>query len=389
MFKGKLSLGPGRLKLDSSKLKSDVSKLRFDASKLEALFKPKTPPLLGADLSSSSIKMVELVETAKGSYRVERYAIEPLPKDAVVEGNINNLDAVSDALKRCHKRLGTGIKNLALALPNAAVISKKILVPAGQSEEDLEMQVETEANQYIPFSLDEVNLDFQVLGPAPNNPEDCEVLIAASRKEKIEDRVAAAEAAGLKAQVMDVDLYAAQSAFELMAIGSAEEHKDQNIAMVDVGATMMTVNVLRNGQSIYLREQPFGGNELSQEIQNRFGLSAEEAEAAKRDGGLPEEYDTEVLEPFVDKMGLEIARALHFFFSSTPYNSVAQIVLSGGCAAIPGVEQAVERRTQVETTIANPFANMEVSSKIRAKSLTQDAPSLMVACGLALRRFDP
>lgn len=367
----------------------DASRLKFDPAALERLFKPKAPPLIGADLSSSAIKMVELAEAGKGLYRVERYAIEPLPKDSVVDGNINNLDAVSDALKRCHKRMGTSIKNLALALPNAAVISKKILVPAGQSEEDLELQVATEANQYIPFSLDEVNLDFQVLGPAPNNQEDVEVLIAASRKEKIEDRVAAAEAAGLKATVMDVDLYAAQSAFELMGIGAAEDEKDQNIAMVDVGATIMAVNVLRNGQSIYLREQPFGGNELTQDIQNKFGLAPDEAEVAKRDGGLPEEYETELLQPFVDKMGLEIARALHFFFSSTPYNQVSQIVLSGGCAAIPGVDAAIMRRTQVPTVIANPFTNMDVSPKIKMKSLVQDAPSLMVACGLAMRRFDP
>jgi type IV pilus assembly protein PilM len=375
MLKGKFSFDPGVLK--------------FDTSSLERLFKPKAPPLIGADLSSSSIKMVELTEVGRGLYRVERYAIEPLPRDSVVEGNINNLDAVSDALKRCHKRLGTSIKNLALALPNAAVISKRIYVPAGQTEEELEVQVETEANQYIPFSLDEVNLDFQVLGPAPNNAEDVEVLIAASRKEKIEDRVAAAEAAGLKATVMDVDLYAAQAAFELMMGDTGEEGKDENIAMVDVGATTMAVNVLRNGQSIYLREQPFGGNELTQEIQNKFGLSADEAEVAKRDGGLPPEYETEILQPFVDKMGLEIARALHFFFSSTPYNQVAQIVLAGGCAAIPGADEAISRRTQVPTVVANPFVNMDVSPKVKVKSLTQDAPSLMVACGLALRRFDP
>ena len=371
------------------KINFDASKLKFDPAALERLFKPKAPPLIGADLSSSAIKMVEIAETGKGLYRLERYAIEPMPKDSIVDGNINNLDAVSDTLKRCHKRLGTNIKNLALALPNAAVISKKILVPAGQTEEELELQVATEANQYIPFSLDEVNLDFQVLGPAPNSPDDVEVLIAASRKEKIEDRVAAAEAAGLKATVMDVDLYASQMAFELMGIGAGDDEKDTNIAMVDVGSTVMAVNVLRNGQSIYLREQPFGGSELTQEIQNKFGLAPEEAEVAKRDGGLPEEYETELLQPFVDKMGLEIARALHFFFSSTPYNQVAQIVLSGGCAAIPGVDAAITRRTQVNTVIANPFMNMDVSPKIKVKTLAQDAPSLMVACGLAMRRFDP
>ena len=375
MFKGKL-----RLPLD---------RMRLDPALLERLFKPKAPPLVGTDLSSSAIKMLELTDAGRGRYRVERYAIEPMPRDSIVDGNINKLEAVSEALRRCHKRLGTNVKNLALALPNAAVISKKILVPAGQTEEELEVQVETEANQYIPFSLDEVNLDFQVIGPAPNNPEDVEVLIAASRKEKIEDRIAAVEAAGLKAIVMDVDLFASQAAFELMRAGLAQEEAEQNIAVIDVGATTTAVNVMRNGQSIYLREQPFGGNELTEEIQNKFGLTAEEAELAKRDGGLPEEYQTELLQPFVEKMGLEIARALHFFFSSTAYNQVSRILLSGGCAAIPGVEAVISRRAQVPATIANPFAAMDVSPKIRAASLAQDAPSLMVACGLALRRFDP
>jgi type IV pilus assembly protein PilM len=365
-----------------------MGKPKFEFAALERLFTPKSPPLIGTDLSSSSIKMVELSESSKGVYRLERYAIEPLPKDSVVEGNISNLDAVSNSLKRCHQRLGAHIKNVALALPNAAVISKRITVPAGQSEEELEMQVETEANQYIPFLLDEVNLDFQVLGPSPNNADDVEVLIAASRKEKIEDRIAAAEAAGLKVTIMDVDLYAAQAAFDRMTTGAAEI-RDENIAVVDVGSSIMTVDILRNGTSIYLREQPFGGNELSQEIQNRFGLSADEAEAAKRSGSLPAEYTSEVLQPFVEKMGLEIARALHFFFSSTPHRQVSQIVLAGGCAGITGADAAITRHTQVPTVIANPFANMALSNGIKDKNLMLDAPCLMVACGLALRRFDP
>jgi len=361
----------------------------FDLSALEGLFKAKMLPLIGVDISSSAIKMVEIDEASKGIYRVERYAIEPLPKDSVVEGNINNLDAVSDALKRCHKRLGSNIKNLALALPNAAVISKKIMVPAGQTEDDLELQVETEANQYIPFALDEVNLDFQVLGPAANSPDDIEVLIAASRKEKIIDRLAVAESAGLKATVMDVDLFAAQAAFELIESQFPDRGKDQNIAVVDVGSSIMGVNVLRNDQSIYMREQPFGGNQLTQEIQNKFGLSPEEAEAAKRAGGLPENYESDVLQPFMDMMGLEVARALQFFFTSTQHNQIHHIVLSGGYAAIPATEETVSKRVQINTIIANPFVNMQLSSKIRPKSLTQDAPSLMVACGLAMRRFDP
>src|SRR5688500_12580297 len=227
--------------------------------KLAAQFdflKAKAPPLVGCDISSSSVKLVEIAEAGRNVYRVERYAIEPLPKDTVVDGNIANIEAAGEAIKRAHKNLGSRIRNIAMALPAAAVITKKVILPGNQREEDMEVQVQGEANQYIPFSLDEVNLDFQVLGPAPNNPEDVEVLIAASRKEKIEDRVAAAEAAGLKATVMDVDLYAAQTSFELMGLGTREDEKDQNIAMVDVGATIMSVNVMRNGQSIYLREQP-------------------------------------------------------------------------------------------------------------------------------------
>jgi len=344
--------------------------------------------LIGCDISSSSVKLVEIADAGKNVYRVERYSIEPLPRDAVVDGNINNLEAVSDCLKRGWKRMGTNIKGLALALPSAAVITKKIVVPAGQMENELELQVETEANQYIPFALDEVNLDFQVIGPAPNSPDDVEVLIAASRKEKIEDRVAAAESAGLKAMVVDIESFAIQTAFELIERALPDNGKDQNIAIVDVGTTMMNLNVLRNGQSIYMREQPFGGNTLTQEIQRAFGMSPEEAEAAKRTGGLPDNYDVEVLAPFMDTLGLEVARALQFFFTSTQFNQVNHILLAGGCAAIPGIDEVVTRRTSVSSMVANPFANMALSSKIRPKNLATDAPSLMVACGLAMRRFD-
>jgi type IV pilus assembly protein PilM len=361
----------------------------LDLSFLANLFKARTPPLIGVDISSSSVKMVEIADAGKGAYRVERYVIEPLPRDAVADGNIQNLDAVADSMKRGWKRMGTNIKNLALALPAAAVITKKIIVAAGQRDDELEATVETEANQYIPFSLDEVNIDFQMLGPAPNSPEDVEVLIAASRKEKVEDRVAAAEAAGLKAIVVDVESYATQTAFEIIQRQLPDQGREQNIAIVDVGASMMNVNVLRNGQSVYMREQQFGGNQLTLEIQSKYGLSAEEAEAAKRAGGLPETYEAEVLQPFVDTLALEVARALQFFFASTQFNQVHHIVLGGGCATIPGIDQIVNRRTQVNTIIANPFANMGMSSKIRPKNLAADAPSLMVACGLAMRRFDP
>jgi len=352
------------------------------------IFKPKAQPLFGMDISSSSIKMVELVDAGKGAIRVERYVIEPLPKEAIVDGSIANLEAVEETVGRGWKKLATRTKNVAMALPTAAVITKKIIVPAGLREEELELQVETEANQYIPFALEEVNLDFQVVGPAPSSPEEVEVLIAASRKERVEDRVAVAQAAGLKALVMDVESYAMQAAFDLIKKQFPNDAKDQNIALVDVGANVMNITVLRNEQPVYTREQAFGGNQLTQDIMRQYGMSHEEAEAAKRSGGLPETYDAEVLRPFIENAALEIQRAMQFFFTSTQFNSIEHILLFGGSAAIPGLEEAVSTRTQVNTLIANPFASMAVNPRIQLKKLIADAPSLMIACGLAMRRFD-
>lgn len=352
------------------------------------LFKPKAPPVFGLDISSSSVKMLEIVEAGKG-YRVERYAIEPLPRDAVVDGNINNLEAVTDAVRRAHKRLATRTKHVAMAVPTGAVITKKIIVPAGLREDELELQVETEANQYIPFALEEVNLDFQVLGSATTGPDDQEVLIAATRKEKVEDRVAVADSAGLKALVMDVESFAQQAALSLVVTQLPGGGKDQNVAVVDIGANVMNVTVLRNDQSIYTREQAFGGNQLTQDIVSRYGMSPEEAENAKRSGGLPDDFETEVLRPFMDNLSMEVQRALQFFFTSTQYHSVDHILLAGGSAGIPGLEESVSIRTQVPTSVGNPFASMQTSPRIQLKRLVVDAPSLIVACGLAMRRFDP
>jgi type IV pilus assembly protein PilM len=353
------------------------------------LFTPKAPPLFGLDISSSSVKMLEIVDGGKGGFRVERYAIEPLARDAVVDGNINNLEALIDAVKRGHKRLGTRTKHVAMAVPTGAVITKKIIVSAALREAELEVQVEAEANQYIPFALEEVNLDFQVLGPSPTSPDEQEVLIAATRKEKVEDRVAVAESAGLKPLVMDVESFAQQTALALVVQALPGGGKDQNIAVVDVGANVMNVTVLRNDQSVYTREQAFGGNQLTQEIVSRYGMSPEEAENAKRSGGLPDDFEAEVLRPFMENLSTEVQRALQFFFTSTQYHSVDHILLAGGSAVIPGLDEVVNARAQVPASIANPFAQMQTSPRVQLKRLMIDAPSLIVACGLAMRRFDP
>lgn len=358
--------------------------LRLDLSFLN----PKVRSLIGVDISSSAVKMVELGGDGKKSYRIERYAIEVMPRDAVSDGNIVNLEATAETVRRAWKKLGAATRLAALALPASHVITKKIIVPSGLREDALEVQVESEANQYIPFALEEVNLDFQIVGPAPSAPEELEVLIAASRKEKVEDRVAAVESAGLKAVVMDVESYAVQAAFEQIVKQLGDEAQGQVIALVDVGANAMNLTVLRDGQPLYTREQAFGGNQLTQDIARAYGMTFEEAEAEKRRGNLPPDFEQELLQPFMESMALEIVRTLQFFYTSTQYSQVDTIVLAGGCAVLPGAAQVVTERTGIEAHVANPFAGMSLSDRVTAKRLQVDAPSLLVACGLALRRFD-
>jgi type IV pilus assembly protein PilM len=353
-----------------------------------SIFNPKARSLIGLDISSSSVKMVELASDGKNGYRVERYTIEVLPRDAVSDGNIVNLEAAAESVRRAWKKLATSTRQVAIALPASHVITKKIIVSAGQREEELELQVESEANQYIPFALEEVNLDFQIVGPAPSSPDEIEVLIAASRKEKVEDRVAVVESAGLKPTVMDVESYAVLASFELIEKQLPDGGKGQIIALVDVGANVMNLTVMRNGVQLYVREQAFGGNQLTQDIARLFGMTFEEAEAEKRRNNLPENYESELLQPFVESMALEVSRALQFFFTSTQFTQVNHIVLSGGCAVLPGADEVVASRTQINTIIANPFADMVLSDRVSAKKLLADASSLMAACGLALRRFD-
>jgi type IV pilus assembly protein PilM len=350
-------------------------------------FTPKAPPLIGLDIGSSSVKIVELSEAGKGTLRLERYAIEPLPRGSVVDGNVDKIDVVAEAVRRAWRRAGGKVKNVAMALPASAVITKRIALPANLREEELEMQVESEANQYSPFALDEVSLDFQVLGAIPNAPDDVEVLIAASRKEKVEDRVAVAQAAGLKPMVVDVESYSARSAIERLIEQLPNSGEGLVIAVFYIGANTTSVTVMHDGEAIYEREQPFGGQQLTGDISRTYGIPTEEAEQKKRSGDLPADYETAVLKPFIDT-ATEITRALQFFFTSTPYSRVDQIMLAGGSAVLSGLPDALMERSQVPASVISPFKGMEISSNIREKQLRLDAPALLTPCGLAMRRFD-
>jgi len=355
--------------------------------KLGSLFGQSKPPLVGLDISTSGVRLVELSDAGKGELRLERLASEPLPRGAVVDGNIENIDQVSEAVRRVWKKSGTRVKLVALGMPPVSVITKKIILPAGLSEDQLEVQVESEASQYIPFALDEVSLDFDVLGPAANSADDMEVMLAAARKEKVEDRVAIAEAAGLTATVMDVESYAARAALGRVTDQLGKGAKDQIIALFQIGAQVTHISVLLNGDTVYEREQPFGGNQLTQDIVRTYGLPFEEAEARKRSGDLPENFQADLLAPFLDNAALEVTRAIQFFFTSTPYTRIDRLCLAGGCATLPGLLETISSRTRLACEVISPFAGMQIGSGVREQQLRNEAPGYLVACGLALRRF--
>ncbi len=354
---------------------------------LASLLGKKNPPLVGLDISTSDVKIVELSKSGDNTYRLERCGSEPLPKGAVVDGNIENIEQVSEAIRKVIKKSGSSVKNVALAMPASSVITKKIILAANLSEQALEVQVESEANQYIPFAMDEVSLDFCVIGPSANSVEDVEVMLAASRKEKIEDRVAVIEASGLQAKVMDIESYAARASIGRLIEQQPNGGRDQIYALFQIGSKVTYISILLNGDVVYERDQQFGGNQLTQDIVRNYGLSFEEAEAKKRQGDLPDSYEMELLEPFLESAALEVTRAIQFFFTSTPFTRVDQIYLAGGCAVIPGLVDIVAERTKLSTSVVSPFKGMDLSSNVSEKLLRADAPSYLVACGLAMRRY--
>jgi type IV pilus assembly protein PilM len=350
------------------------------------LFNRTAAPLIGLDISSTSVKLLELGQSGN-RYRVESYAVVPLPQNAVEEKNIADVEAVGAAIKRAVSRAGTRTKNAAVAVAGSAVITKIINMPGNLSDDELADQIQLEADQYIPYPREEVNLDFEVIGASEKQEGMVDVLLAASRSENVDVRVAALELGGLNARIVDVEAFAMEAAFSLLAGQLPDNGVGKTIAVIDVGATMTTLSVSHDFKVIYTREQVFGGKQLTDEIMRRYGLSYEEAGLAKKQGGLPDNYEPEVLQPFKEAMAQQVSRSLQFFFSSSQHNSVDHIVLAGGCAAIPGVDALIEDKIGITASVANPFADMSLTSRINPEGIRSDASSLMIACGLAMRRF--
>lgn len=359
---------------------------------LDLLLGRKHAPMIGLDISSSSAKLVELSKSAGGEFVLERLASVPFEKGWITDGQIEKFDEVAVAVRKLVDSSGTKTRQVVMAMPQSAVITKRIMLPAGLRDEELAMQVESEANQYIPFSLDEVSLDFCVVGPSPTSGGDVEVLIAASRKERVQDRQGLAEAAGLKPVVLDIESHASLLAMSRLVEALPHAGRDALVALFEIGADTTSLKVLKDGEMIYDRDQAFGGSQLTALISRQYGFSLEEAEQKKLTGDLSDqrdEYETGILNPFVDSLSQEIGRALQYFFTSTPHHKVHYVMLAGGTAALPGLKDRVTELTGFASMVVNPFEGMKVGSGVRESKLRKEAPSYLTACGLAMRRFLP
>lgn len=351
------------------------------------MFGRKKSPLLGIDISSSVVKVLEL-NRKNGKFCVESYAVEPLPLNSVVEGRIENADEVASAIKRAVKRTTSKTKDAAAAVSANSAITKTVSFPSSLTERELEEQVMMEADNYIPYPLEEVRLDFEVIGTSSSDVDAIDVLLAASRSENVDARTDVLEKAGLNPKLVDVEAYTVENAFSLIAQQLPNRGQGLTVAVVDVGATVTTLHVLVDGKIVFTREQTFGGSMLTEDIERHYGMSYQEAGRAKKQNNLPDDYNAKVLEPFKRTMVMTVTRGLQFFFSaSTQYQSIDHIVLAGGCASIQGIEVMIEEESGTSTSIANPFSDMVLGNKVKIQALSNDAPSMLIACGLAMRSF--
>ena len=352
------------------------------------LFSRKYRQLLGLDITTSSIKLIELAMVG-GEYRVESYAAEPTPPNSMNEKTLVDPEAVGEAIRRAVKRSGAKSHEAAIAISGDAAITKVIQMPRGLRDAELEAQVEMQADQYIPFPMDEVSYDYEVIGPSEKDAESIDVLLVASRTDNVAQRRSAVVAAGLTTRIVDVEAFALENACRLMTHQMPDGGIDHSVAVVDFGASSTTFSVLRNLKVVYTRDFAFGGQQLTEEIMRTYGLSMEEAGRAKKEGGLPGNYQAEVLDPFIDDMTQQVSRSMQFYLASgSGREQPDKILICGGCANIPGVADVVQSRVGINAERGDPLGQMKLSSRARAQAVQRDATALLTACGLALRSFD-
>ncbi len=349
--------------------------------------KMRKPVLLGVDISSSAVKLLELSQQLH-SYRVESYAVVPLSAGSMVEKSIKDPGMLANTISQAHTNSGSSLKHSAIAIADSSVITKILPIDSGLSDHEIEDHIMLEADKFIPYPLEEVSIDFDIIGASAKHPDYLDILVAASRSENVQIRVDTMDTAGLDVEVVDVESYAVERACRLMANALPNGGVDETVAIVDIGSLLTNLTVLYNMRTIFTREEVFGGALLTKNIQRHYGMNYAEAGLAKKQGNLPDDYANEVLAPFIQSAVLQVRRSLQFFFSASQHNKINHILLAGGTASLPDLATIIENEIGIPTSVANPFANMEISDRVDATALANDATSLLLCCGLALRSFD-
>ena len=356
-----------------------------------SLFSRSKEGLIGIDISATGIKLVELAHGRSG-YELKSMAIVPLPRDAIVENTVIDSMAVSQALLDAIEIAHPSTRKAAIAVSGNAVIIKTVTMPTS-TEFELETQIEFEADQHVPYDIDDVYLDFQILGEVSESHNEMEVVLAACKREVIDDYQLVLSEAGIEAKCVDCAVFSLENAYEASAQdeANADELLDDEaapaIALVNVGANLINVNILIKGQMAFVRDQFYGGQNLTEEIQKEHNLSYQAAEEMKLERFS--EISPEALESFYTGLTSELVRSLDFYAANHAENPVQKLLLSGGSALIPDIASELEQRLGIEAEILNPFVNIKASTrKFDADYLNKIGPSMVIPVGLAMRSFD-
>ena len=337
---------------------------------------------MALDIGSTYIKLVQL-KGAKGNYQLFKFGMVPLPPEVIVEGAVMDAGRVVDAIKELLAGQQVKTKDVVLSVSGSSVIIKRISV-ADMSEEELAESIKWEAEQYIPFSIDDVNVDFQKLGPGAQEGQ-ADVLLVAVKKDKINDYINLVKEAGLEPVVLDVDAFALANMYELNY-----EAEGGIIALLNIGASVMNINILKDGMSIFTRDITVGGNRYTEALQREFGLAYEDAEKVKR-GEAVEGHDKEqlagVMSAVTEDIVGETQRSFEFFRSTTGSEQVTRVLVSGGCARIGNFTSVLSQRIEIPVETITPFKNIKIDPKRFDPAFLQEAgPQAAIAVGLALRR---
>jgi type IV pilus assembly protein PilM len=345
-----------------------------------------TDPIFGLDMSSSALKLMMLQKNGS-DISVERYFIQQLLSNKIRDKRILDTDYITETLKHTLACANISTKNVCLAVPNSITITKKLDLPIDLTDKEIENEIYIEADKYIPYALDEINIDYQILSRDEEEGK-IEVFIIACKSDDLNARIEIAENAGLNPVIVDVDSYATGRAFNEVLVHGGMDSSNSLTGLIDIGSNLITLNIFKGKRLIYTKEQAFGGIKLMEEIQSRYGLTFEEALAAKKFNDLPDDYAVEVLQPYKVSLTQQINRACQFFFSNGKYHTIDKLYLTGGVSNINGLADIVQETLKIKTLIANPFANLLVSDQINIDRLYEDSSTLMTTFGLELRNIN-